>query len=146
MVTERRPGFLLKLSSVTAEERPRSRGQRRFVSLANARFANSAMTQHLQHGATAISVRAIVDGSRWAVQSSDNLSASGIRTVVDKAIAAAKALKHDRFTYELLAPDSPLVQDNPRARSCFDPRIVAITAEDRLRACNRSSKSLPRTD
>jgi PmbA protein len=105
-----------------------------YMEESTARFANSGMTHHLQNGGLSVSIRAIVDGGRSAVQSSDDLTRTGIHTLVDKAIANAKLLKHDRFTYELLEPMSPRVQDNPKARQSFDPRIVAITAEDRLKA------------
>src|ERR1700733_471544 len=73
-----------------------------YLQQSTARFANSGMTHHLQNGGLSLSIRAIVDGGRSAVQSSDDLTRSGIHTLVDKAIANAKLLKHDRFTYELL--------------------------------------------
>ena len=100
-----------------------------------ARFANSGMTHHVDSGdGVSMSVRAIVDGKRSAVQSGDDVTLAGVRSLVDKAAANARELKSDRFTCELLEPDSRFTQDNPKARDCFDPRFLAITADDRRRA------------
>jgi predicted Zn-dependent protease len=101
--------------------------------VATSRFACNSMTQNQCPDSVTVSVRAIIDGKQ-ARQSTDDYSASGIRKVVDNAIASAKMLEPDENLMPL--PDGKLIKQPGSsaansAPSRYDARTARLTAADR---------------
>src|SRR5688572_714747 len=71
--------------------------------VATSRFANNGMTQNQAPSSVSVSVRVIVDG-RQARLSSDRVSPSAVRELVDNAIQAARLLEKDPHVLEIYNP------------------------------------------
>ncbi len=70
-------------------------------------------------------------GLRASEGSTDKLTVRSACELVDRVAEEVRAKPIDRRMLRLLSPKSPLVVPNPRAKSCYDPRIARLTAEDR---------------
>lgn len=88
--------------------------------IATSRFANNSMTQNQSPDRTEVSLR-LLKGGKQIRLSSDDLSLSGVETLVDRALAAIKHLEKDSGLLPLPAP--------PRVAYAQVKRFDRITAE-----------------
>src|ERR1700728_1561204 len=93
-----------------------------------ARFANSGMTQHVQSGGAAVSIRVLAAG-RQARVTTDDTTLRGVKHAVDRAIALAKMLPADNLMLPLSAPGPRTQLIVPVRR--FDARIPELTLDAR---------------
>lgn len=130
MITEKQAAKIIDLA--IAHGRGRCDGIEVSVtssSVATSRFANNGMTQNQAPDSSSISVRVQVDG-RQARLSADRLGARDIRQLVERAIEAARLLEPDPEMLPMAAETGTPAQ----ARSRFDRKTAAMTADDRAAA------------
>lgn len=98
--------------------------------VATSRFANNGMTQNQSPRRIAISVR-VQKGGKQARLSTDDLSAPGIRKLVDNAVTAASFLEKDADMLLLTKPEKKSATRNVNR---YDARTATFTPEKRAAA------------
>lgn len=101
------------------------------VDMATARFANSEMTQHVAGPSVSISIGVQLAG-RTGTFSGDDLSARGLRRLVDQAIEYAKGLPYDGTTLKLIQP-SEVTEENALEVARFDPKMAGVDEKARVK-------------
>lgn len=99
--------------------------------VATSRFANNEMTQNQAPSCDRLSVR-LLSGRRQIRMSSDDITSSGIRELVDNALSAVSFVAPDDDIEPLAGPESESV-----TCSRFDRRVGRMSAADRAESIEK---------
>lgn len=100
-----------------------------------ARFANNEMTQHVSGSSVSVTVGIQLPG-KTALFSGDDLSARGLRKLVDTGIEYAAQLPYDGSTLRLIKPSERTGDIEMQAAltaARFDPKLSEVDEKDRVK-------------